>query len=370
MLWKFIGNASANVHSGQDFFRNAAIRVGDLKVSKRATMVDIANKAEVSQATVSLVLNNAPNVRVSEETRARVKSIAAALGYRKGPAHSLPASGARVIGLLIDEVTTTPFATPLIEGARDEAAQHDCVVAIFCTGGDPVLEATALDVLSGLRLVGVLYSTLITQSVTPPERLASLPSVLLNCHDKKRRLPSVVPADVTGGYAATAALIAAGHRRIAHIAGEGWGEASVDRAKGYREALASHDIPFDKALLAGPAWTVDSGREQALRLLNLAAPPTAIFCFNDRAAIGCYEACHLKGLRVPQDISVVGFDDEDLVSHLLPPLNTMVLPHDEMARWAVNELITLEGSAWPPAHPRRVKTECGYVERGSVAQKV
>lgn len=335
-------------------------------MGKRATMVDIAAKANVSQATVSLVLNNAPNVRVSEETRERVKAIAAELGYRKGPAHAMPSSSARVIGLLIDEVTTTPFAAPLIEGARDEAAQHDCVVAMFCTGGDPELEAVALDVLSSLRLVGVLYSTLITQTVTVPSRLMQMPSILLNCRDKDRKLPSVVPADVTGGYAATQRLIKAGHWRIAHVPGEGWGDAAVDRAKGYREALASNDIAFDPALVSAPAWTVDSGRAATLSLLELPDPPTAIFCFNDRAAIGCYEALHVRGLRVPQDVSVVGFDDEDLVSHLLPPLTTMVLPHDEMARWAVNELISLEGKQWPPAHPRRVKTDCGLVERNSV----
>ena len=244
-------------------------------LGKRATMVDIAAKANVSQATVSLVLNNAPNVRVSEETRERVKSIAVELGYRKGPSHALPASSARVIGLLIDEVTTTPFAAPLIEGARDEAAQHDCIVAMFCTGGDPELEAAALDVLSSLRLVGVLYSTLITQTVTPPVRLAQIPSILLNCRDKDRKLPSVVPADVTGGYAATQHLIQAGHRRIAHIPGEGWGDAAVDRAKGYREALTSHDIAFDAALVSAMERPQDAAHpEQPPR-----PPPNPPDCF-------------------------------------------------------------------------------------------
>ncbi|MGB8818711.1 MAG: LacI family DNA-binding transcriptional regulator [Rhizobiaceae bacterium] len=335
-------------------------------MGKRATMVDIADKAGVSQATVSLVLNNAPNVRVSEETRKRVKAFASELGYRKGPAHALLASSARVIGLMIDEVTTTPFAAPLIEGARDEAAQHDCIVATFCTGGDPELEAAALEVLSSLRLVGILYSTLITQTVKPPARLMQIPSILLNCRDKSRQLPSVVPADLTGAYEATMRLAQAGHRRIAHIPGERWGDAALDRVKGYREALASNDVVFDPALVSDPAWTVDSGRAATLSLLGLPDPPTAFFCFNDRAAIGCYEALHVKGLSVPQDVSVIGFDDEDLVAHLLPPLTTMVLPHDEMARWAVNELIRLEGKAWPPAHPRRVKTECALVERQSV----
>lgn len=336
-------------------------------MSKRATMVDIANQAGVSQATVSLVLNNVANSRVSQETRERVKAVADELGYRKGRSHEPVESGVRVIGLLIDEVTTTPFAAPLIEGARDEAAAHDCVVAVFCTGGDPVIEQAALNVLANTRLIGILYTSLITRTVTPPDALLDTPCVLLNCHERRRHFPSVIPSDVVGGFGAVDALVKAGHRRIAHIAGEDWGESAHDRRLGYRQALTSADITYDENLLATPAWTVDSGREMTLKLLDLANPPTAIFCFNDRAAIGCYEALRLRGLRVPEDVSVMGFDDEDLVAHMLPPLSTMVLPHDEMARWAVNVLIEQEGKTWPPENPQKMKIECGLVMRGSVA---
>ena len=336
-------------------------------MSKRTTMNDIANKAGISQATVSLVLNNVANSRVSEETRARVKAIAAQLGYSKGRPNPPIDSGVRVIGLIIDEVTTTPFATPLIEGARDEAANHDCIVATFCTGGDQAIETAAIEVLKSTRLIGVLYTSLVTRAVMPPESLNDIPTVLLNCHERRRHFPTVIPGDVTGAFSATHALIQQGHRRIAHIGGESWGEAAKDRVIGYRQALSSADILFDPDLLVSPAWTVDSGREMTLKLLDLPNPPTAIFCFSDRVAIGCYEALRLRGLQVPDDVSVIGFDDEDFVSHMLPPLSTVVLPHDEMARWAVNRLIEQENQPWPPVRPEKIKIDCGLMPRNSIS---
>jgi LacI family transcriptional regulator len=335
-------------------------------MAKRATMNDIARRAGLSQATVSLALNNVANSRVSDETRARVKAIAEELGYRKSNAHSMAETGVHVIGLILDEVMTTPFAAPLMAGARDEAAAHDCVVATFHTGGDPALEAAAISVLKSTRLVGILYASLVTRSLHVPDSLLDIPTVLLNCHEKRRYFPSVVPADVTGSFAAVEALLRAGHRRIAHIGGEGWGEASKDRLLGYRQALASHDVLPDPQLVVGPAWTVDGGRDMTLKLMDLPSPPTAIFCFNDRVAIGCYEALRLRGIRVPDDVSVMGFDDDDLASHMLPPLSTVVLPHDEMARWAVNRLIENEGRGWPPARPEKIKIDCELILRDSV----
>ena len=331
-------------------------------MTKRATMNDIALAAGVSQATVSLVLNEVPNARVSATTRSRVKTLADQLGYGRRGAFGR-ATATRVIGMLIDDVTSTPFATPLIEGARVAAAAQDCVVAVICTGADPATEQAALEVLAATGLVGVLYTSLVTRAVTPPERLHGLPVILLNCHDKPLHFASVTPGDVTAGYAATEVLIQAGHRRIAHLAGEDWGEAARDRALGYRRALTAHDIAFEPALLAGPAWTVASGRERTLQLLDLPDPPTAIFAFNDRVAIGCYEAILQRGLRIPEDISVMGFDNDDLAANLQPPLSTMILPHDEMARHAVTELL-MRGQH--PMPPRRVKIDCDPILRASV----
>ena len=242
-------------------------------------------------------------------------------------------------------------------------------MSVFCTSANPVTEQAALDVLTSIGAIGVLYTSLITRTIQPPAVLAAFDTLLLNCHDADRRYPSVIPADVTGSFAAVTALIAAGHRRIAHLAGEDWGESAQDRVRGYRQALSSADIVFDPALLAGPAWTLESGRTQTLRLLDLPDPPTAISCFNDRVAIGCYEALRSRGLKIPDNMSVVGFDNEDLVAHLSPPLSTMVLPHDDMARWAIGMLTELGAHVknTPRLAPRQVKIDCPFIPRGSIS---
>jgi LacI family transcriptional regulator len=333
------------------------------RVAKRPTMIDIGERAGVSQATVSLVLNRVANARVAEATRLRVLEAAEALGYRKGPQHHVPENKTRVIGLLIDEVTTTPFATPFIEGAREEAALQDVVVATFSTRGDPKLEALALDMLLQHQIIGVLYTSLITRPAEPPERLRDVPTVMVNCYDEKRVYPAVLPGDVTGAYAATEALLKAGHRRIAHLAGENWIEAAQDREKGYRQALASWDVPMDESLIMRGGWTIHGGRELTQQLLDQPNPPTAIFAFNDRMAVGAYDALRNRGLRVPDDMSIVGFDDEDTSVYLEPPLTTVLLPHEEMARWAVGALLDEQ---LPAASPRRIKIEFPLIERGSV----
>ena len=326
-------------------------------MTKRATMNDIALAAGVSQATVSLVLNGVTNARISAETRNKVKDLAANLGY---PTKAPLAPNVTLIGLLIDDVTGTPFAPPFLEGARAEAASRGAVIATFCTGADPATELAALQILHATGAKGVLYTTLVTRSVKPPALLQSLPTILVNCHDTAHRYPSITPADTDGAFAATAALITAGHRRIAHIGGEDWGEAARDRATGYRRALTAHGLPH---IMTGPAWTVASGRAQTHQLMGLPDPPTAIFCFNDRVAIGCYEALHDRGLKIPNDISVIGFDNDDLVAHLQPPMTTMILPHDEMARLAVARLMEATG----PLPPNRSHIPCEMFNRASVA---
>jgi LacI family transcriptional regulator len=292
---------------------------------------------------------------------------AEALGYRKGPRHNVPEHRRPVIALLIDEVSTTPFAMPFIEGARDEAALQDILIATFCTRSDPKIETAALDLLMELNVIGVLYATLTTRQVTAPDQLKDIPTVLVNCYDKGRRHPSVVPGDVAGGHAATEALLKAGHRRIAHLKGEDWIDAAREREKGYRQALTTWDVPVDEQLILTGGWTINGGRELTLQLLDRPEPPTAIFCFNDRMAVGAYDAIKSRGLRVPEDVSVVGFDDEDLASYMVPPLSTVLLPHDEMARWAVGALLDHNEGISAHRSVRKIKIECPLIARGSIA---
>jgi len=336
-------------------------------MTKRPTMTDIAALANVSQATVSLVLNKVPNARVSAETRSRVLSAADTLGYRKGPRHVARDAAPRVIGLFIDEVSTTPFAVPFIEAAREEAALQNTLVSIFCTKSEPDTERAALEILKVSNLVGVLYTTLITRSARLAPHFDGVPTILLNCHERKKDHFSVTPGDVAGAFCATDYLLMAGHRRIAYLAGEEWVEASRDREKGYRQALTTWDVAVDPNLVMRGAWTVDGGRRLTDALLASPNPPTALFCFNDRMAAGAYDAVRIRGLRVPQDLSIIGFDNEETAAYMSPPLTTVKLPHDDMARWAVEKL--LEGNLDISQTPRgrNIKIECPLIERESVA---
>ena len=339
---------------------------------KRVTMADIGKRASVSQATVSLVLNDAPGTRISTVTREKVLNVARELGYTQPP-HS--ENGQEVIGLLINYLTTTPHAAPLLEGARDEAALSDCLLTVIATQGDPKIENAALNYLLSRPLKGIIYATLLTQAVNPPDRLRAVPTVLLNCHYSKPYYPSVVPADVAGAFAATTALLEAGHRRIAMItSGEDWIEGSRDRLLGYRQALATYDVAVDPALVRTPelirteGWTNTGGREQMLALLDLPTPPTAVFCFCDRMAAGAYEAIKSRGLRIPEDISIVGFDDEFFASSMTPPLTTLLLPHEEMGRWAVARLLDSNHADDHGRKHRKVKIECPLTLRESIAR--
>jgi LacI family transcriptional regulator len=173
----------------------------------------------------------------------------------------------------------------------------------------------------------------------------------------------VVPAETAGGRRATEALIAAGHKRIAHITGEMWMDAARDRLRGYREALADAGLPDDPHLVIEGNWLPSAGYECTRALMSLANPPTAIFCSSDRMAVGCYEALKELGLRIPDDVSVVGYDDDEVARHLSPLLTTVVLPHRLMGRWAIEQARLPE--AGRDKYPV-VKLECPLIERDSV----
>jgi LacI family transcriptional regulator len=187
--------------------------------------------------------------------------------------------------------------------------------------------------------------------------------VLLNCYDARRALASVIPGDLVGGRTATERLIRSGHRRIGFINGQAGIDASRDRLRGYRQALASADLAFDPALVRPGNWEPSTGYEGTRALMALADPPTAIFCANDLMAVGCFEALKELGLRIPRDVSVIGFDDREIAQFTWPPLTTLVLPHYDMGATAAELLIdwTPEGARAP-----QIKVDCPLVERESV----
>lgn len=335
---------------------------------KRATMTDVARLAGVSQGTVSIVLNEVANARIAKATRQRIVEAARSLGYTKGLRHSVGAAPTRVIGLLIDEIASTPFFPPFVDGAQAEADEADCVIAMFRTRRDAASEAVAIEMLRTPRLAGIIYTTLIRQVVELPASLQGIPTVLLNCSTTKGGELSVIPADVAGAYAATEVLLKAGHRRVAHLADHPMVVAGRDREAGYRQALTNWDIAIDRSLIKSTPWSLRQGREQMHSLLALPNPPTGIFCYNDRMAAGAYEAIKERGLRIPEDVSVIGYDNElTLAERLDPPLTSMLLPHEEMGRLAVQMLLDYENVIASNRWPRMRKVECPLVMRSSVA---
>ncbi len=331
---------------------------------RRPTMIDVANEARVSQTTVSLVLNHADGARLSAETRERVIKAAARLGYRPVSRGGAPAAAsASSIGFVCDELSTDPWTAIGLDGVREKSWEQGLTVTVMATRGDADMEAAALAQLAVQPLVGLIYATINTRLIDPPAAPPRLPLVLLNCHVANGALTSVVPGEVAGGHAATDVLIRAGHRRIGYINGEASMEASRHRLRGYRQALATADLPFDPDLVREGNWQPLSGYEATRALMALASPPTAIFCANDMMAVGCYEALREMGLRIPDDVAVMGYDDREIAQHLHPPLSTVLLPHFEMGSIAAELLLDM--AAGSVTRPRQIKVECPIVRRRS-----
>ncbi|SAL55040.1 LacI family transcriptional regulator [Caballeronia humi] len=339
---------------------------------RRPTMTDIAKLTGVSQSTVSLVLNNASGAKFSGTTRDKVLKAAQELGYRMTAREplALDAPGERnLIVYLADEISTSPHPVVNIDGARDAAFAHGRMLAVYSTHGNAEIEQQVLDAtLTNPNVLGVIYATVYTRRVTPPAALSQVPTVLLNCYTSDVNLSSVVPAEVAGGHAATDHLLNAGHRRIGYINGEPWQDAARDRLKGYRTALATADLPYAPELVRDGDWSSGTGFEQTLSLMREPNPPTAIFCANDLMALGAIEALKQLGLRVPEDVSVLGYDDQEIARHTHPPLSTVVLPNYELGRWAVETLLQEEHNraAGAPVRHRTVKLDGPLVERASV----
>ena len=271
-----------------------------------------------------------------------------------------------VIAYVVDEISTSPHPVVSFDGARDAGWESGFIVAAHVTRSNPELEAATIDAIRrDPHVIGVIYSTIFTRRVSLPDELYRLPTVLLNCHSADRRVHSIVPGEVAGALHATEYLLGKGHRRIGFINGEPWMEASADRLKGYRQALGAADIAFDPGLCRSGDWLPLQGYNLTLELLRSANPPTAIFCANDLMAMGALEAAGSMGLRVPEDLSVMGYDDQELARYTHPPLSTLVLPNYEMGRKATEILIDLAIHK-KASRPMTLEIDGPLIERCSV----
>jgi LacI family transcriptional regulator len=231
------------------------------------------------------------------------------------------------------------------------------------------MEARAIEIMLDRQVDAIVYATMSHQVVEPPAALRDVRAVLLGARTADASLPSVVPDEVAAARSAVETLVEHGHRRIGWVTTAEPGPATFERLAGYRRVLEERGLSFDPSLVAvGVSGDTHSGLDAAGRLLDRPDRPTALFCFNDRMAMGAYRAIRQRGLRVPQDVSVVGFDNmEQIAPWLDPPLTTMQLPHYEMGRWAVEHVLTEPGSEGKEELPPQRRMSCPRIDRASVA---
>lgn len=314
--------------------------------SSNVTMRDVAELADVSIATVSLVVNNKKRERIGEETRARVLEAVAELGYRPNAlAQSLVSGQSPFIGMVADAIASLPFAGQILRGAQEEAWRNGYVLLVADTDHAPDITAEAIKMMIDHQAVGVLFSTWYHREVQAPPLLASLPAVFVNCIPQTPEAVSVVPDEVQGGRLATEMLLDRGHTRVAFINSTEEAPSTIGRLAGHREALAARGIAFDPDLIL-PIFPEpvggfqEAGYKAGNELLSRTERPTAVFCYNDRVAMGLYEAVKEHGLTIPGDMAVIGFDDQEVIAaHLRPTLTTIALPHYEIGARSVRALL-------------------------------
>ncbi len=330
-------------------------------------MSDVAAASGVSTTTVSLVLSGKAGSSIPAETQERVMDASRRLGYRTNTlARNLRAQTSDTIGLVSDVIASTPFAGAMIHGAHQAAQAAGKLLLIVDTELDAAVEAKAIDALHDRQVDAIIYATMFHRVVEPPESLREAAWVVLDSRTENPADSWVVPDEEGGAYAAARHLVEHGHRRIGYLRDVHHNPADVERLSGHRRALDEAGIDFEPALVVQDRDNPFGGHAAAAQLLKLPHPPTAIQCYNDRMAMGAYRAIRHAGLSIPDDISVVGFDNQSQIAPWLePPLTTVQLPHEAMGRWAVEHLIGVLGGEIDG--PRQQRMECALVVRDSVA---
>jgi LacI family transcriptional regulator len=334
---------------------------------KTATIKDVAQLAQVSFKTVSRVINRSPHVR--DEVRQRVLRAADSLEYRPHHhARHMRTQRSKVLAFISDDIATTPFAGQIIQGAQEAAWQHEMLLLTFNTGGAPAMQQAAVQMALERGVEGIIFAAMYHREVHVPRDAFRLPLVLVDCFSGNCPARSVVPDEINGGFSATKLLLDKGHRRIAMINADEKYPAAQGRFEGYRQALNKFRVRVDLLLVKVGGWWQDDGYENALALLQPKEIPTAIFCASDRIAMGAYDALKEKGLRIPEDVSVVGFDNQELLAaHSRPPLTTVAIPYFEMGSWAIDQLTNSEPNQdFSAIEPYRLK--CPLVLRDSVGR--
>lgn len=302
-----------------------------------ATMKDIARLAQVSTSTVSHVINNSRFV--SDEIREKVQRVVKELNYTPSAlARSLKVNETKTIGMLVT-ATSNPFFAEVMAGVELYCQQHHYNLIIATTDGDNERLQHHLQMLIQRKVDGLLLMCGDARFSSAESLNIPLPLVVVDWWFTELNADKIFENSTSGGYLATKTLIEAGHSKIAIITGNLKKSLAQNRLKGYKKALAEANIPLN------PNWIIEShfdfagGVAGMNILLSLADKPTAVFACSDTIAVGAYQAIWQKGLRIPQDISIIGYDDIELAKYLSPPLSTISQPKAELGKLAVESLL-------------------------------
>lgn len=306
---------------------------------KRASIKDIARLANVSHSTVSRALRQSHLVNV--DTAEKIRRIAEETGYRPSAvARSLVTSQTMMVGVVVTTIAD-PFVAEVFAGIEDEANAHNYSVFLANSNAEPEREIRVVHAFEERRVdgivvtasrVGALYARMLSQM--------NIPIVLVNNQHPSEFVHSVMIDNFDASRQAIRHLIGLGHVRIAYIGDRFGHESDTERFSGYRAALDEADIPFQPELVVHGDGKAEGGVQAMAKLLALEeGRPTAVFCYNDMTALGALKSIRENGLRVPDDLSLVGFDDLALTQYFDPPLTTVRQPKYEMGRLAMQTLL-------------------------------
>lgn len=334
--------------------------------SKRATLADVARLAGLSPTSASMILNGRPNTRLSQDAHDRVFAAAEALGYRPNvAARGLRTDKTLTIAFISDVVATTRFASGLIKGALAAAEKANHVMLVLETGGDPGRESEAVAAVLDRQVDGIIFASMRAREFFVPDLPPSTGVVMLNATNAKHAA-AVLPDEHGGGRRAVQLLAERGHHSIALLGQNDDVERDLFRSAtvarrvaGIREEMASRGLSFVEEVSIW-LWEPDEGYRATVELLARRPDIGALLCMNDRLAFGAYQAILESGRSIPDDISIVSFDNDELAAYLRPGLTTVALPHEAMGRKAVELLLSTD-------HHGETLIEMPAVIRSSIA---
>ncbi len=317
-------------------------------MTRRVTLAEVARIAKVSQTTASFVLTGRrEEMRISTQVEARVLAAVKETGYRPSAvSRSLRTGATNTIAFVSDTVATTPFAGHSIWGALDASRERGHLLVIAETEGDPELERELIEAMHDRNVYGIVLASMYTREITVPEGLLQGRSVLLNAVPSRHSpVRSVLPDEYEAGRTAARTLLSAGHTEGIYLVGADpktnrypkHSLAAIRRLEGIKEVM--HEAGVQLAGGIGLSqWQPTEGFDATLKILKRRIAPHALICFNDRLSVGAYQALQTVGMSVPDDVSVVSFDDEPVASWLRPQLTSVALPHYELGRKAIEVL--------------------------------